>query len=61
MIIHSCIAESLVYKTNLSKINKILYDCLIEYNFYQPHRIFNLFTLIEYCRKLLNYKEVSMV
>jgi len=25
-------------ETSVSKINEILYDCLIEYNFYRPHR-----------------------
>jgi transposase InsO family protein len=25
-------------ETNVGKINEILYDCLIEYNFYRPHR-----------------------
>ena len=24
-------------ETSVSKINEILYDCLIEYNFYRPH------------------------
>jgi len=48
-------------ETNVSKINEILYDCLIEYNFYRPHRSLNLLTPIEYCSKLLNSKDPSMV
>ena len=47
-------------ETNLGKINEILYDCLIEYNFYRPHRSLNLLTPIEYCNKLKN-RDVSMV
>ena len=46
---------------NVGKINEILYDCLIEYNFYRPHRSLNLLTSIEYCSKLLNNKDLSMV
>ncbi|GAI66336.1 unnamed protein product, partial [marine sediment metagenome] len=45
----------------VGKINEILYDCLIEYNFYRPHRSLNLLTPIEYCSKLLNNKDPSMV
>ena len=41
-------------ETNIGKINEILYDCLIEYNFYRPHRSLNLLTPIEYCSKLNN-------
>src|SRR5680860_149941 len=48
-------------ETSVSKINEILYDCLIEYNFYRPHRSLNLLTPIEYCSKLLNNKDTSMV
>jgi transposase InsO family protein len=48
-------------ETSVSKINEILYDCLIEYNFYRPHRSLNLLTPIEYCSKLLNSKDPSMV
>ena len=48
-------------ETSVSKINEILYDCLIEYNFYRPHRSLNLLTPIEYCSKLLNNKDSSMV
>ncbi len=47
-------------ETSVSKINEILYDCLIEYNFYRPHRSLNLLTPIEYCSKL-NNRDVSMV
>jgi hypothetical protein len=48
-------------ETNIDKINEILYDCLIEYNFFRPHRSLNLLTPIEYCSKLLNNKDPSMV
>ena len=48
-------------ETSVSKINEILYDCLIEYNFHRPHRSLNLLTPIEYCSKLLNNKDPSMV
>ena len=48
-------------EASVSKINEILYDCLIEYNFYRPHRSLNLLTPIEYCSKLLNNKDPSMV
>jgi hypothetical protein len=47
-------------ETNISKINEILYDCLIECNFYRPHRSLNLVTPIEYCSKL-NSRVASMV
>jgi transposase InsO family protein len=47
-------------ETSVSKINEILYDCLIEYNFYRPHRSLNLLTPIEYCSKL-NNRDTSMV
>ena len=47
-------------ETNIAKINEILYDCLIEYNFYRPHRSLNLLTPIEYCSKL-NSRDASMV
>jgi len=33
-------------ETSVSKINEILYDCLIEYHFYRPHRSLNLLSLI---------------
>jgi len=46
--------------TNVSKINEILHDYLIEYNFYRPHRSLNLLTPIEYCSKL-NSRDPSMV
>jgi len=47
-------------ESSVSKINEILYDCLIEYNFYRPHRSLNFLTPIEYCSKL-NSRDVSMV
>jgi len=47
-------------ETSVSKINETLYDCLIEYNFYRPHRSLNLLTSIKYCSKL-NNKDVLMV
>jgi transposase InsO family protein len=47
-------------ETNIGKINEILYDCLIEYNFYRPHRSLNLLTPIEYCCKL-NNRDASIV
>ena len=39
---------------------EILYDCLIEYNFYRPHRSLKLLTPIEYCSKL-NNRDAEMV
>jgi len=48
-------------ETNVDKINEILYDCLIEYSFYRPHRSLNLLTPTEYCDKLLNNEVSSMV
>jgi len=48
-------------ETNIGKINEILYDCLIEYNLYRPHRSLNLLTPIEYCSKLLNNKDTEML
>jgi transposase InsO family protein len=48
-------------ETNIGKINEILYDCLMEYNFFRPHRSLNLLTPIEYGSKLLNNKDPSMV
>jgi hypothetical protein len=46
---------------NVDKINEILYICLIEYNFYRPLRNLNLLTLLEYCSKLLNNEDTSML
>jgi transposase len=40
-------------ETSIKKINDILYECLIEYNFFRPHRSLNLLTPIEYCQRLL--------
>mgnify|MGYP001244152668 FL=1 len=48
-------------ETNIGRINEILYDCLIEYNFYRPHRSLNLLTPIEYCSKLINNKDPAML
>jgi len=48
-------------ETNVGRINEILYDCLIEYNFYRPHRSLNLLTPIEYCSKLINNKDPAML
>jgi transposase InsO family protein len=48
-------------ETNVGKINEMLYDCLIEYNFYRPHRSLDLLTPIEYCSKLLNKEDSSML
>ena len=48
-------------ETKVEKINEILYDCLIEYNFYRPHRSLNLLTPVEYCSKLLNNKDPAML
>jgi len=31
-------------ETNIGRINEILYDCLIEYNFYRLYRSLNLLT-----------------
>jgi len=46
-------------KTSRERNKEILYDCLLEYNFYQPLRSLNLLTPIEYCSKLINNKEPS--
>ena len=48
-------------ETDIGRINEILYDCLVEYNFYRPHRSLNLLTPIEYCSKLLNNKDPAML
>jgi hypothetical protein len=48
-------------QTNIGRINEILYYCLIEYNFYRPHRSLNLLTPIEYCSKLINNKDPAML
>jgi len=48
-------------ETSIEKVNEMLYDCLIEYNFYRPHRSLNLFTPIEYCSKLINNKDPAML
>ena len=48
-------------EASVEKINGILYDCLIEYNFYRPHRSLNLLTPIEYCSKLMNNKDPAML
>lgn len=47
--------------TDIGRINEILYDCLIEYNLYRPHRSLNLLTPIEYCSKLINNKDPAML
>jgi len=48
-------------KTLKKKRNRLAYDCLIEYSFYRPHRSLNFLTPIEYCSKLLNNKDPSML
>ncbi len=48
-------------ETSIEKINEILYDCLVEYNFYRPHRSLNLLMPIEYCSKLINNKDPNML
>ena len=48
-------------ETSIDEINKILFDCLVEYNFYRPHRSLNLLTPIGYCSKLLNNKDTAML
>jgi len=49
------------YEENgVSKINEILYDYLIKYNFYRPHRSLNLLNSIKYYNKS-NNKDSSMV
>lgn len=49
-------------ETSIHEINKILLDCLIEYNFYRPHRGLGLLTPIEYCSDLLcNNKDPSVL
>ena len=45
-------------ETNIGKINEILYDCLIEYNFYRPHRSLNLLTPIELGNFLFEYNHL---
>ena len=52
--------DRLYEEVSVDKIKEILYDCLIEYNFYRPHRSLNLLTPIEYCSKL-NKRDPSMV
>lgn len=34
-------------KTDIGRINEILYDCLIEYNFYRSYRSLNFLTPIQ--------------
>ena len=48
-------------ETSIEEINEILYDCLIEYNFFRPHRSLNLLTPIEYCSKLINNKDPAVL
>jgi len=47
-------------ETSVSKINEILYDYLIKYSFYRPHRSLNLLSPIKYYNKS-NNKDSSMV
>jgi len=48
------------YEENgISKINEILYDYLIKYSSYRPHRSLNLLNPIKYYNKS-NYKDSSM-
>lgn len=44
-------------ETSVKEINKILYDCLIEYNFYRPHRSLNLLTPIEFCEQRISQEQ----
>jgi transposase InsO family protein len=48
-------------ETDIGRINEILYDCLIGYNFYHPHRSLTLLTPKEYCNKLINNKDPAML
>ncbi len=48
-------------ETSIKDINNILYNCLIEYNFFRPHRSLNLLTPIEYCQKLLKNQNHQML
>lgn len=49
-------------ETTLKGINKILYDCLIEYNFYRPHRSLNLLAPIEFCeQRILEGQNLEML
>jgi len=49
-------------ETGVKEINKILYDCLFEYNFYRPHRSLNLLTPIEFVEQKMMYnKSPSML
>ena len=49
------------YEENgVSKINEILYNYLIKYSFYRPHRSLNFLNPIEYYNKS-NNKDSSMV
>ena len=48
-------------ETNIQNINDILYECLLEYNFYRPHRSLNLLTPIEYCHQLLLKEEQKQI
>jgi len=47
-------------ESGVSKINKILYDYLIKYSFYRPHRSLNILNPNKYYNKS-NYKDSSMV
>lgn len=46
-------------ETSIKEINKILFDCLIEYNFYRPHRSLNLLTPIEFIEQKTMYNKGS--
>ena len=48
-------------ETSIPKINQILLDCLLEYNFYRPHRSLDLLTPIEFCAKKAYPENPSLV
>lgn len=48
-------------ETSIPKINQILLSCLLEYNFYRPHRSLDLLTPVEFCAKKAYPKNPSMM
>ena len=44
-------------ETSIKEINRILFDCLIEYNFYRPHRSLGLLTPIEFAEQKTMYNK----
>jgi len=46
-------------ETNVAKINEILYDCLIKYNFYRPHRTQTIFDFLREISYNLYYNVIK--